>query len=226
MTKRKSIVSKLLLLMVILTLISCCFLGNTFARYISKDSGSASITVAKWDVKNNEGDVTLTFDKLSPDMDPYTSSPRTNSTGKIKVAELVNGGDVDANVTFTFDDTAAITYAGGSFEAANNGENKPAGEAEVQALFSIKFYYSTTDDAAASATTEITSKVTKVSLAKKTGVAYVYAEVIWSSDDAESGSDAGRAADQLDTWVGMNVTNVSFGLSYEAVQATQSSPQA
>ena len=223
MTKRKSIVSKLLLLMVILTLISCCFLGNTFARYISKDSGSASITVAKWDVKNNkEEGVTLTFEKLSPNKDPYTGSPRTNSTGKIKVAELVNGGDVDADVTFTFGD-AAITYAGGSFEAANNGDNKPADEAKVQELFSIKFYYSTTDDAAASATKEITSEVTKVSLAKKTGVAYVYAEVIWSSDDAESG---GLAADQLDTWVGMNVTNVSFELSYEAVQTTQSSPQA
>lgn len=226
MTKRKSIVSKLLLLMVILTLISCCFLGNTFARYISKGSGSASITVAKWDVKNNEEDVTLTFDKLSPNKDPYTSSPRTNSTGKIKVAELVNGGDVDANVTFTFDGPAAITYAGGgSFGEANNGENenKPADEAKVQALFSIKLYYSTTNGAESA--TEITSGET-ISLAKKTGVAYVYAEVIWSSDDKTSGSDAGRAADQLDTWVGMNVTNVSFELSYKAEQATQSSPQA
>lgn len=50
MTNKKSIVSKLLLGLVLLTLISCCFLGSTFARYTSGGSGSASTGIANWSI--------------------------------------------------------------------------------------------------------------------------------------------------------------------------------
>ena len=53
MTKRKNVVSKMLLLVLILTLISCCFLGSTFARYTSSGEGGGArvrCQVAKWDV--------------------------------------------------------------------------------------------------------------------------------------------------------------------------------
>ena len=46
MTKKKSIFIKLFVALVALTLISCCFLGSTFARYTSEDSGTASVNVA------------------------------------------------------------------------------------------------------------------------------------------------------------------------------------
>lgn len=227
MTKRKSIVSKLLLLVAVLTLISCCFLGSTFARYVSKESGKATLKVAKWDVQTKWGDVDVAFTGLSPAKDVYESSetPRTHSTGKVKVAELTNGGAVNAEVTFTFDGEAALTYVDSDdFDSIAKGDYKPASEDLVRGLFSIKFYYSKETDSPEAATNEITSAETKVELAG-TGKMYVYAEVIWTTDDSGSAGDQGAAADQLDTWTGKHVTNVSFNLSYEAVQMTESPVQ-
>ena len=226
MTKRKSIVSKLLLLVVMLTLVSCCFLGSTFARYVSKESGKATLTVAKWDVRNEEGDVDVAFTGLSPAKDVYKNSetPRTHSTGKVKVAALTNGGAVKAEVTFTFDRVAALTYVGsGNFDSIAAGDYKPASEDLVQGLFSIKFYYSKETDSPEAATQEITSATTKVELAAGTGKMYVYAEVIWTTGG--SAGDQGAASDQLDTWTGKHVTGVSFNLSYEAVQISETPVQ-
>ena len=68
MTKRKNVVSKMLLLVLILTLISCCFLGSTFARYTSSGNGTGTLQVAKWDVTNEKGNIAVQFEKLSPAM--------------------------------------------------------------------------------------------------------------------------------------------------------------
>lgn len=223
MTKKKSIATKLLIALAALTLISCCFLGSTFARYTSGGSGTATTGVAKWDVSlANAGSLTQTFADLSPAQEPYTNTPRTNSTGKVKVAELSNKGEVAALVTFTFDDDATIAYSGnGDFASIDAGEYKPDEEREVQDLFSIKLYYSTETDSAAAATNAMTSGTTEVPLAAGSGKVYVYAEVIWASDDEGSGSDSGEAADKLDTWVGENVESISFKISYIAEQNSE-----
>lgn len=220
MTKKKSIATKLLIALAALTLISCCFLGSTFARYTSGGSGTATTSVAKWDVSLVGADsLTPTFADLSPEPKPYTNTARTHSTGKVKVAELSNAGEVDALVTFTFDTTATIAYSGGDFATTDvDGENKPATERDVQGLFSIKLYYSTETDSAAAATNAMTSGTTEVPLAAGSGKVYVYAEVIWASDDEGSDSDSGEAADKLDTWVGENVESISFKISYIAEQ--------
>ena len=86
MTKRKSIVSKILLAIVALTLISCCFLGSTFARYVSGGKGAASVSVADWaidfGVEGTEvSDVTtVSFGDLSPAKEAYTDTERTHSS--------------------------------------------------------------------------------------------------------------------------------------------------
>ena len=223
MTKKKSIATKLLIALAALTLISCCFLGSTFARYTSGGSGKATTGVAKWDVSlADAGSLTQTFADLSPAQEPYTDTPRTHSTGKVKVAELSNAGDVAALVTFTFDAAATIAYSGSDdFASIDAGEYKPAAESEVQGLFSIKLYYSKETDSAEAATNAMTSGTTTVDLAKGSGKVYVYAEVIWASNDAGSGSDQGEAADKLDTWVGENVESISFEISYTAEQNSQ-----
>ena len=224
MTKKKSIATKLLIALAALTLISCCFLGSTFARYTSGGSGTATTDVAKWDVSlANAGSLTQTFADLSPAQEPYTNTARTNSTGKVKVAELSNKGEVAARVTFTFDATATITYSGsGDFASTDEGgENKPDAESDVQGLFSIKLYYSKETDSAAAAANAMTSGTTTVDLAKGSGKVYVYAEVIWASNDESSSSDQGEAADKLDTWVGENVESISFKISYIAEQNSQ-----
>ena len=47
---------------------------------------------------------------------------------------------------------------------------------------------------------------------------YIFAEVTWTSDDK---TVYGDAADKRDTWVGENVTSVSWTISYTAVQVTE-----
>ena len=221
MTKRKSIVSKLLLLVAVLTLISCCFLGSTFARYVSKESGKATLNVAKWaiDIKGGaiEGGTSVNFaEKLSPSKydynttvdDEYTANTvRSNSTGKLLIATINNTGDVAALVTVAAEEvnvTAGVEFSDPT-------------EAEVKEVFSIKLWYGTTNGAE-NATTEITSGSTEIPLNATNGVIYIYAEVIWTSDtEGVTGTDA----DERDTWIGENVTSVSYNISYTAVQNTQ-----
>ncbi len=206
MTKKKGIVSKLLLLVVLLTLISCCFLGSTFARYTSSGSGTASMTVAKWDIKSTwEGSTSVDFGKLSPSMDKYEDTVRTNSTGRTLVATITNSGDVDA----------LVTLAVGEPTLTNSSESNWGSYSEdiIKGLFSVEFYTTKTADAADSATL-YTGEVG----VEAGETLYVYAVVTWTSDDENV---KGAAADARDTWVGANITSVVYTISYTAVQNSE-----
>lgn len=222
MTKKKGIASKLFLLVVLLTLISCCFLGSTFARYISTAPGTATMQVAKWsiNVANKEDGETTTavFDKLSPAMEAYDNgdnddqynedSVRSNKTNKVLVATITNTGDVDALVSFTVGE--AVLRGTGDAEIMDWGSYD---EATIQRLFSIKLYTNTTDSA--DGASEYTQAI---NVAAEGGTLYVYAEVTWKSDDS---TVFGNAADERDTWVGQNVESVAYALTYTAVQNSE-----
>ncbi len=221
MTKRKNVVSKMLLLVVILTLISCCFLGSTFARYTSNGSGSATLNVAKWaiDIKGGatEGGTSVNFaEKLSPSKydynttvdDEYTANTvRSNSTGKLLIATINNTGDV----------AALVTVAAGEVNVTAGVEFSDPTEPEVKEVFTINLWYGT-QEGENNATNAIASGTTQIPLAEKTGVVYIYAEVIWTSDTENI---TGTDADVRDTWIGKNVTSVSYNISYTAVQSTE-----
>ena len=234
MTKKKSIVSKLLFLMLLLTLISCCFLGNTFARYTSGGSGSATVTVAKWDITHGAESIAVAFDKLSPDMDEYKGTPRTHSTGLKFVATITNSGDVDANVTLSAAKAEIfLQKAEGTALTYGNGIGDPGGSvpnrAQAEEVFSIKLYYSTTEQA--SPTDKNTTsydytaeKPVTIPIQAGGNSIFVYAEVIWTSDI--TGSLTGAAADERDTWLGKNAATVNYVVGYTAVQASELPPTA
>lgn len=208
MTQKKSIASKLLLAAIALTLISFCFLGSTFARYTSSSSGSASLNVAKWDVSMPADSTEVDFGQLSPSMGEYVDTPRTNSTGKILVATITNSGDVNAEVTLTVSDSATLENTLGS----DWGDYS---DTEIQGLFSIKLYTNTSNNAGDATEWDGSSTF---DLSKESGKLYIFAEVIWTSD---IGGKTGEAADLRDTWVGENITKVSYSISYTAVQNSQ-----
>lgn len=225
MTKRKSIVSKVLLAIVALTLISCCFLGSTFARYTSGGTGSAGTSVALWDVTlNTSGQTDITATKLSPSDENYPGggSNRTKSTGKILVATLTNSGDVDASVTITVgDETIAlrdrVSYGNGYTE--ENVSNEPdvgASTEQVANLFSIKLYqdYASTwsDGAVISGAVDLKAKS-----GDSATTVYIFAEITWTSTDNEPEV----VSDKIDTWAGENVASVSYAISYTAVQSSE-----
>lgn len=234
MTKRKSVVSKILLLVVLLTLVSCCFLGSTFARYTSGGKGSATLNVAKWaiDIKGGaaEGSTEVSFtDQLSPSKEEYRESPRTNQSDKVLVATVENTGDVDATVSLTVGPEIIFKGADGKVVGAEDDasttvfgqkgvatDGTPT-EAEVEEVFSIKLYYGTTEGAL-NATNDLASGSGTADVFADGGKIYIYAEVTWTSDSA---TITGATADIRDTWIGENITAVGYSLSYKAVQKTQ-----
>lgn len=233
MTQRKSIGAKLFIALIALTLISCCFLGSTFARYTSGGKGSASTGVAEWNIAGSfekgsaaSDSITVHFDGLTPSMEGYQEdTDRNNSTGKILIATIANNGEVAAEITLTASEEASFvssengavtfdptgyTFSGGSL--SGNG----ASRAQVEALFSIEWTYGT-EEGASNATNSVSDAI---DLAVGDTI-YVYAKVTWTTPYASSTSQ-GVLEDAVDTWVGQNVFGVAYDISYVAVQAGQS----
>ena len=209
MTQKRKLVSKLFVAVVVLTLVSCCFLASTFARYTSGGSGTGTVNVATWKVTGKgEGQINAQFNQLSPSKAAYVDTPRTHSTTPVLVATIKNTGDVDALVTLT---------TGASTITAPEGGWGEYSESEIEGLFTIALYTSTTNSAAASVV-GLTAYTDEINVPATSGTLYVYAVVTWSSD---YDTVKGEAADKRDTWVGENVTGVSFDISYTAVQNSE-----
>lgn len=212
MTKRKSVVSKMLLLVVILTLVSCCFLGSTFARYTSKGSGTGTVNVAKWDVKYEAGATQVEEAELSPSKEAYTGgdsyaagSARKNTSERKLVATITNSGDVDALVSLQ----AVVDVVTKEAEATHETYTDEV----IKGMFSVTLYTSTEDNAEGA-----TEYSVAVNVPAKEGTLYVYATVTWTSDDE---STFGTPADERDTWIGQNVSAIGFTVTYTADQNTQ-----
>ena len=219
MTKKKNLIARICGLLIVLTLISCCFLGSTFARYTSNVSGTASVQVAEWDI--NFGDastgIELTWgeDKLSPSMSGYDTvgaAETSNATQLVKVATITNNGDVDASVTITGANGVALAEEAHpdtvTSTAAYSGDIT---EAAVKGLFTITF-----TDSYGSPLTDNT-----FSVPAQGGTYDIYAIVTWTTDYTEctSAEDA-EAVDALDTFVGQYVTSVAWNIEFTAVQSS------
>lgn len=212
MTQKRKLVSKLFVAVVVLTLVSCCFLASTFARYTSGGSGTGTVEVATWKVTGegtgDAGKIEAKFKQLSPSKAAYVDTPRTHSTAPVLVATISNTGDVDALVTLTTGASTITKPEGGWVEYP---------ESEIEGLFTIKLYTSTEEEVSP-AVGDLTAYTKAINVPATSGTLYVYAVVTWTSDDE---TVKGEAADARDTWVGENVKGVSFDISYTAVQDSQ-----
>ena len=218
---KKRILTRVLIVIAALTLLSCCFLGSTFAKYVTDADGTAQIGVAKWDIdvevpaaSGGTSAVTVNTSKLSPDMADYQSGKtRSNTSDKFLVAIVTNKSDVKATITVSAGDTATITVADGA--SSEDGYEDKSDDAA--ACFSIKFYQSDTKSAD-DATAEISGTTTATLEAKTTDTPdaiYIFAEVTWTSQDTSGNGDV------LDTWIGQYAETVSWTLTYTAVQASE-----
>lgn len=212
MTQKRKLVSKLFVAVVVLTLVSCCFLASTFARYTSGGDGTGTVEVATWKITGegtgDAGKIEAKFNQLSPSKDAYDNTPRTHSTAPVLVATIKNTGDVDALVTLTTGESTITAPAGGWVDYT---------ESAIEGLFTIKLYTSTEEEVSP-AVGDLTAYTVAINVPATSGTLYVYAVVTWSSD---YDTVKGEAADARDTWVGENVKGVSFDISYTAVQNSQ-----
>lgn len=233
MKQKTRIASKLFAALVVLTLISCCFLGTTMARYTSSSSGAAQVQVATWNVSitgAGAGSGTIGFGKLSPDDSKYTGAKRLNQTEVLKVATITNNSDVEADITltvgansFAYGATSATTFndAVKLWDLLNRTTNIGSDvgdvtESNLLSMFTIELY----EDADGTDPLDSTSFTLGSGASKD-----IYAKVVWTTDDTNSTYDSGVSssveADDMDTFVGMYVTTVNWSLSYTAVQGSK-----
>ena len=197
---KKRILTKILIVIAALTLLSCCFLGSTFAKYVTGIDGTASMNIAKWDVAvESNAAITVDFNKLSPATNADNSG--SHDTAWVKVATIVNTGDVAALVTIedavlSFD---GCTWAEGADSAEGHGQYKT--DTAVQGTYSITFAKDS------SGTLFDSSQFT---LADTNGTQAIYAQVTWTTQSNEQ-----------DTFFGQYLTSVAWTLSFNAVQNSQ-----
>lgn len=233
MKQKTRIASKLFAALVVLTLISCCFLGTTMARYTSSSSGAAQVQVATWNVSitgAGTGSGTIGFGKLSPDDSVYKGADRLNQTEVLQVATITNNSDVEADITltvgansFAYGATSATTFndAVELWDSLNRTTNIGSDvgdvtESDLLLMFTIVLY----EDEDGTDPLDSTSFTLGTGATKN-----IYAKVVWKTDDTNSTYDSGVSssveADDMDTFVGMYVTTVNWSLSYTAVQGSE-----
>ena len=222
MTKKKNIASKLVLVLFVLTLISCCLLGSTFARYVSSGSGSASVGIAKWDVDMAEGGGSVEIENISPSMKAATDdgSARTHSSGLKAIGVITNHGEVAARVTvsaagrdYTMAADGAGTFGGGMYWNGSAVVGTPSKD-QVNDILVLNLYY----DDANSGNSLIGDDDIVLEAGKSTTL---YAEVVWTSaEDASAGINTDMA-DRIDTWIGENVEKVVASITWTAVQNSE-----
>ena len=231
MTKKKNIASKLVLVLFVLTLISCCLLGSTFARYVSSGTGSASVGIAKWDVTGLPDSASISVTKISPKKEAATDDNATTPRQNIAVdatvlATITNNSDVSADVT--------VTLSGLSFKKGENvvtfgttgwaTDSKPS-QAEMMDTVQLQFGTSANEQTQPTTWSTVNS-TTSFEVYKDTlGVGSttstqicIWYRVIWESQDDNAKVDD---ADAFDTWIGENVTKISANITFSAVQGSE-----
>lgn len=201
---KKRILTRVLIVIAALTLLSCCFLGSTFARYVTSASGKGTVGIANWDVSVTAGgSVEYTFSNLSPDKDGENSG--SHSTKWVKVASLTNEGEVDADVTITGsgDVTTAMVKLIEDKESEAEGSdlyNDCYSDFMLGQTFEIELASNETGDGLNSSFT----------LNKTDGSQDVYARVTWTT-----------TTDAIDTWYGTYLESITVSFSFTAVQAEE-----
>lgn len=228
---KKRIVPMLFALLVVLTLVSCCFLGSTFARYTSTGTGSASAEVAKWEIELNGDDITegadeVTLDKISPDDAAWAEGlDRVHVSEGVLVATIVNRSEVAADISISLSNTPVFygtegnVFEGWNSEGGITAGGPSASYAEAYNTIRIQFAYDLTGNGPDQDTTwyNYNATVTVRDIIPTDGAVYVYARVIWDTQDGLGQVNS----DKLDTYLGQNITSVSCEISYVAVQSSE-----
>lgn len=189
---KKRILTRVLIVIAALTLLSCCFLGSTFARYVTSAGGSGTVSVAKWDVSvAPSAGGTYTFNKLSPDKD--STNTGTHSTGTVEILTVTNNGDVDAEVTWT------TSLAPKFREGATSDGNYSTYSGQFENMFSVKVTNSAGDAVLSAKQAE--SDADSLTLS---------AEVIWTT-----------TSDVLDTWYGKWLESITVTFTFTATQNSE-----
>ncbi len=242
--KKKRLSGKVLALLLMLTLISCCFLGATFAKYTSAKTGTSSVGVAYWEVdgisenSTSTNAFTLTAENLSPNTDGTSNQVASG------VYTITNNSEVKANVSMTIGDTEFTVKSGvpyGLDHVATDTATDPAAagllktvggtnyyltKALLNKVFTVTYYVSTADNAPDATGTEgwTVWNGSAKDLAAEGGKLHIKTVMVWktliSTDVADTGYVwADGDGDLIDTEIGMYIESVAKTVELTAVQA-------
>lgn len=233
MKQKTRIASKLFAALVVLTLISCCFLGTTMARYTTGESGAATVDVALWDVDFNETNSgTISFGPISPNMTGYNDDNKQDQTNPIAASTMVvitNNSEVSAKVTVVISDITYTAVSGGSVSFGtgdgmtySNGEvsgTPTQQQVEAALRFAVTVTGATQDNTYTSADGSVAYVGTLNDQSSATESISVSASLTWVTAYSTTQS-GGVLEDAIDTWIGENIASLSISVSYTAVQAS------
>lgn len=247
MKEQKKSTSKVIvrsaLILLLLTLISGCFLGSTFARYVSKGEGDLSAGVAEWKIDVTMGDTEgdgqslLGTDVFSPNMAKYDSTTDRSRSVEVTLLTIVNNGAVDAYVKVDIA-SAPVGYDYSDVLIDFNSEtNRNEGEVDYFKPYKESFdkiftmstpSYSITGDGTKDngPIDNEGSEYDEMYLLEAGETLTVTANIIWTTD---LDTDATYTPDEIgcvwsdyrDTWIGENVKTIGWAYSWYALQGSE-----
>lgn len=229
--EKKSVLKKLTIGIAAMALISCAFVGGTFARYTTGEKEiPGGVNVADWKIEVIE-DAADIFE-LTPNKDaPAANQIRKKTvTEGGKILEIKNSGKVAATVTIEVD-TSPLSYVMEDKEGnpaqfpeysvvngeAVNAEWEGVTVSDIFTLGKLTVQYS------GSTTTETgveQGSVTTYEITLQAGESVIVSigKVDWTSD--LTGED-GTYGDLRDTWIGENISQIGYKMTWSAVQAEE-----
>lgn len=231
--EKKSVLKKLTIGIAAMALISCAFVGGTFARYTTGEKEiPGGVNVADWKIEVIE-DAADIFE-FTPNKNAYAteSAPRTKTvTEGGKILEIKNSGKVAATVTIKVD-TASYVMEDKEGNLAQfpeysvvNGEavNAEWEDVEVSDIFTLgdlKVQYSGSTTTETGVPDGTVTTVTTYTITLKAGESVIVSigKVVWTSDLT---GENGKNGDLRDTWIGENISQIGYKMTWSAVQAEE-----
>ena len=222
-TEKKRIFSKLTVCVAALALVSCAFVGGTFARYTTGNKTTpGGVNVADWDIEIiNEGEG---FVELAPNMAEFESAIRSYQIEGGKVLEIKNNGGVTGTLTLSVDTNTYVLEDknGKSIDLPTYSAelNNPEWEGvEIKDIFTVGTLTVTKNNTTSVGATTNPSGINNytVELAPGEYVIISVASIKWTSDMA--GETGGTYGDLRDTWLGENVSMVGYEMTWSVDQA-------
>lgn len=179
-----------------LTLVSTCLMGGTLAKYVTKVTGTATATVAKWSFTANGANEEITSLSLTPNKYGNVTDDHIapGTSGNFKI-DAKNDSDVDATYSITF--TAKNVPSNLKFYQSTDGSTK--GKPIV--LENTKYTVCTDKKISISTTDEI----------------YVMWEWPYETGSTEDGKVENDGKDTTD---GVNVKDMTLTITVTGTQAT------
>lgn len=232
--EKKSVLKKLTIGIAAMALISCAFVGGTFARYTTGEKEiPGGVNVADWKIEVIE-DAADIFE-FTPNMNAYDSGSgvRTKTvTEGGKILEIKNSGKVAAAVTIKVDTNSYVMedkegnpaefpkYSVVNGEAVNAEWEKVTSVSNIFTLGDLTVQYSGSTSAA---TGDKQGTVTTYTITLKAGESVIVSigKVVWTSDLTGDGENISTYGDLRDTWIGENISQIGYKMTWSAVQAEE-----